>query len=262
MYAREFNEMSKEEKKAFIHAALTSDNISHRGIIIGCGDDEDSISTIDIDALVKTLGIERVENMLLNMFENINGANIILDQDDINQLDEIPGLAGKRLKESINNFIGNSPDTADTTDNLNEEIKRKLMVTGVSTCALLETINTFQAEEGYDINYLDLLYTVTSLILGSSILNPDSELNKLNNGTKDVKNMINIFDNIAKDIEERLEKSWNGKKPNDEVLLMSLLTYAQRIVFNIDKKENKTFCSAKKLADFFSLPLDFNNDKS
>ena len=251
MFDSNFPDLSKlpeDERRQFVRKMLTDESVRSKCILMAGNDGGGQ--AIDLDGLMKTVGPQKVEDMLVEVLGRSQTQSAVMSDDDVIQLMErCENGTATPVEIQMANFIA---QTIHTEHGLSETAQSQ--ATTLMAHTILDIIHFVKEKTGYDMEYLDVLTAVVTLMIASTSLNDQNGMYRFkDSGPAQVLPMLT---NMAEDIAKRLEDSFGGKKPPDDILLLGLLTYAEKLSANFANGQHK-WGNPQNLADFFGMEHSF-----
>lgn len=236
------SKMSKEERREFIHTILTDPSVSMKAMALTGNDG----TTIDIDGLVKTIGIEKVEDMLMKVFEQNDCGSVLMNDRDIGELlDKVKRGTATPEEARMATFI------ATTIAREGGMIPSpSSLATNLLTKMLLDAIWFLKERQNYQMLYADLIVVATTLMIGSTAITPGASMNRYKDSGPDI--VLPVIQHVADDIEKILKNAWGDKTPPADLYMLALMTLAEKAALSMSNDQMK-WKEPHDIADFFHM---------
>lgn len=242
-----FSEMTEQERREFVRGMLKDDSVRSKAILMAGGDGGGH--TIDLDGLIRTVGPQKVEDLLVEMLSHADTQSAVMTNTDVHTLMErvSKGEASPAEMQMANFILQTAKDNGEFLGP---------NATSLVSHMLLDVLYFMKTHEHYDITYVDVLTGIVTLMIASTCKNPKNAMARYKDTGPD--HILPMIENMSEDIEKRLNDSWGGKKPPDDMLMLALLTYAEKVSACFANRQT-AWTDPKEIADFFHLDHDFSD---
>lgn len=247
MQMPDLSTLSEGERRLFVRKMLTDENVRSKCILMA--GNEGGGQAIDLNGLIQTVGHQKVEDLLVDVLGKAHTESAVMnDKDVMTLMEKVKNGTASPVEQQMAQFIINTVKSEMPQPEQSES-------TSLVAHTLLDILKFMKDENGYDMEYIDVLTAVTTLMIASTSINEKNGMYRFKDAGPD--RVLPMLTTMADDIGRRLEQSFGGKKPPDDLLLLGLITYAEKIAGNMDS-DRKHWADPKTIADFFGLTHDFS----